>query len=51
MQVAWTMGDVFLGVVILPNILALVLLSPKVAELTRSYFQLKPWLQNATPEK
>ncbi len=43
----WSLGDVFLGIVILPNLLALLLLSPKVLELTRSYFQRKPWLENA----
>jgi AGCS family alanine or glycine:cation symporter len=46
LTVAWTLGDVFLGIVILPNLLALILLSPKVAELTRSYFQRKPWIEN-----
>lgn len=46
LSVAWTLGDVFLGIVILPNLLALLLLSPKVAELTRSYFQRKPWIEN-----
>jgi AGCS family alanine or glycine:cation symporter len=46
LSVAWTLGDLFLGIVILPNLLALLLLSPKVAELTKSYFQRKPWLEN-----
>lgn len=46
LSVAWTLGDVFLGIVILPNLLALLLLSPKVAELTRSYFQRRPWVEN-----
>ncbi len=46
LSVAWTLGDIFLGIVILPNLLALILLSPKVAELTRSYFQRKPWVEN-----
>ena len=46
LSVAWTLGDVFLGIVILPNLLALLLLSPKVAELTKSYFQRKPWIEN-----
>ncbi len=46
LSVAWTLGDVFLGIVILPNLLALILLSPKVVELTRSYFQRKPWIEN-----
>jgi len=46
LSVAWTLGDVFLGIVILPNLLALLLLSPKVAELTSSYFRRKPWIEN-----
>ena len=46
LSVAWTLGDVFLGIVILPNLLALLLLSPKVVELTKSYFQRKPWIEN-----
>ncbi len=46
LSVAWTLGDVFLGIVILPNLLALLLLSPKVAELTKSYFQRRPWIEN-----
>jgi len=47
----WTLGDVFLGLVILPNLLALILLSGKVAEMTRSYFERKPWIQNAEDHK
>ncbi len=47
LQVVWTMGDVALGIVILPNLLALVFLSGKVRDLTRSYFERKPWLENA----
>ncbi len=46
LQVAWDLGDVFLGIVILPNLLALILLSGKVKELTNSYFERKPWLEN-----
>jgi AGCS family alanine or glycine:cation symporter len=46
LSVAWTLGDLALGIVILPNLLALLLLSPKVAELTKSYFQRRPWLEN-----
>jgi Na+/alanine symporter len=40
------MGDVFLAVVILPNLFALVLLAPKVAEMTNDYFQRQPWISN-----
>jgi AGCS family alanine or glycine:cation symporter len=43
LSVAWTLGDVFLGLVIVPNLIALVLLTPKVVELTRDYFTRKPW--------
>jgi alanine or glycine:cation symporter, AGCS family len=43
----WNLGDVFLGIVILPNLLALLLLSPKVSELTNSYFERRPWEENA----
>jgi AGCS family alanine or glycine:cation symporter len=42
----WAMGDIFLGVVILPNLLALLLLSPLVKRLNDSYFERKPWLDN-----
>ena len=47
LTVVWDMGDVFLGIVILPNLLALLFLSPKIVELTKSYFERKPWIENA----
>jgi AGCS family alanine or glycine:cation symporter len=43
LSLAWTLGDVFLGAVIVPNLLALVLLAPQVVEMTDSYFRRKPW--------
>ncbi|MEM6455730.1 MAG: sodium:alanine symporter family protein [Acidobacteriota bacterium] len=43
----WTLGDIALGLVTLPNLLALVLLSGVVVKLTRSYFERKPWLQRS----
>ena len=46
LQVIWDMGDVALAIVILPNLLALLLLSGKVKQLTDSYFQRKPWIAN-----
>ncbi len=46
LNVIWLMGDIALGIVILPNLLALILLSGKVKELTDSYFTRKPWLEN-----
>jgi len=42
----WALGDVFLGIVILPNLLAITLLSPKVKELTQHYFEREPWREN-----
>jgi len=47
LTVAWTLGDVFLGIVILPNLLGLLLLSGQVKEMTDSYFARKPWVENA----
>ncbi|MBR9991338.1 MAG: sodium:alanine symporter family protein [Gemmatimonadetes bacterium] len=43
----WALGDAFLGVVIFPNLIALLLLSGKVKQLTDSYFERKPWVENA----
>ena len=40
----WILGDVALGMVTFPNLVALVLLSGVVVQLTRSYFERKPWL-------
>jgi AGCS family alanine or glycine:cation symporter len=45
LKLAWEIGDVMLGLVILPNLLALWLLSPQVAEMTRDYFRRRPWLR------
>jgi len=47
LNVIWEMGDVALGVVILPNLIALLLLSGKVRQMTDSYFERKPWIENA----
>ncbi|MFP4624105.1 MAG: alanine/glycine:cation symporter family protein [Gemmatimonadota bacterium] len=46
LTVIWDLGDVFLGIVILPNLLAMIILSPQVAEMTKSYFERKPWMSN-----
>ncbi|MBV1858818.1 MAG: alanine:cation symporter family protein, partial [Nannocystaceae bacterium] len=43
LSLAWTLGDVLMGVVILPNLVALILLSPKLVELTKDYFERQPW--------
>ena len=43
LSVVWNLGDALLAVVIWPNLIALALLAPKVVELTRDYFERKPW--------
>ena len=43
LNLAWEFGDIALGIVILPNLIALVLLSGKVVELTDSYFERESW--------
>jgi alanine or glycine:cation symporter, AGCS family len=43
----WALGDVFLAIVIFPNLIALLLLSGKVRDLTNSYFERRPWEENA----
>ncbi len=47
LTVAWTLGDIFLGIVILPNLLSMILLSRQVADMTRSYFERRPWERRA----
>lgn len=46
LTVIWTIGDIALGLVIVPNLIAVLLLSPKLKKLTKSYFQRKPWREN-----
>ena len=42
---AWDLGDIALGIVILPNLAALVVLSGQTRALMDSYFERKPWLR------
>ncbi len=51
LAVIWNLGDLFLAVVIVPNLIALVLLSPQVLTETRSYFERKPWRENEEKRK
>jgi AGCS family alanine or glycine:cation symporter len=51
LSVIWELGDIALGVVIVPNLIALVLLSGQVKQMTDSYFQRKPWLDNAAARR
>ena len=46
LAVAWNLGDVLLAIVIFPNLFALILLAPKVAEMTNDYFDRQPWVEN-----
>jgi len=46
LALAWDLGDLFLGIVILPNLVALVFLSGQVKDLTDSYFSRRPWEKN-----
>jgi AGCS family alanine or glycine:cation symporter len=46
LAVAWSLGDVLLAIVIFPNLFALILLAPKVVEMTNDYFDRKPWVEN-----
>jgi AGCS family alanine or glycine:cation symporter len=43
----WKFGDIFLGIVIIPNLFALIFLSSQVRDLNRSYFERQPWIENA----
>ncbi len=44
LAVVWNFGDIFLAIVIVPNLIALIMLTPKVVEETKSYFERQPWL-------
>jgi alanine or glycine:cation symporter, AGCS family len=43
--VAWTIGDILLGLVIIPNLIAVILLTGKVKGAADSYFERKPWIR------
>jgi AGCS family alanine or glycine:cation symporter len=47
----WAIGDIALGLVIIPNLVAVVLLSDKLKEITDSYFDRKAWLDNVEPAR
>jgi AGCS family alanine or glycine:cation symporter len=47
LSVIWDLADVALSIVIWPNLIALLLLAPVVVSETRSYFERKPWIENA----
>ena len=47
----WDIGDVALSLVTLPNVLAPILLSGVLKKLNDSYFERKPWVENAEVHK
>jgi alanine or glycine:cation symporter, AGCS family len=51
LAVIWSLGDIALAIVIIPNLIALVALSGQVKEMTRSYFERQPWIENAEAHK
>ncbi|HEX9886869.1 MAG TPA: sodium:alanine symporter family protein [Longimicrobiales bacterium] len=46
LAVVWSLGDVFLAIVIWPNLIALIFLSGQVKQMTESYFEREPWREN-----
>jgi AGCS family alanine or glycine:cation symporter len=48
LAVVWALGDVALAIVIWPNLIALLFLTPVVVEETKSYFDRKPYEGIAT---
>jgi len=42
----WTIGDIALGIVIVPNLIAVLLMTDTVKEVTNDYFDRKPWLDS-----
>ena len=49
LAVVWSLGDIFLAIVIVPNLIALILLSGQVREMTNSYFERQPWKRTSRP--
>ncbi|MBO6576755.1 MAG: sodium:alanine symporter family protein [Rhodothermales bacterium] len=47
----WDLGDVALSLVTLPNVITLILLSGLLKKITDSYFERKPWVENAEVHK
>ena len=47
----WDLGDVALSLVTLPNVITLILLSGVLKKITDSYFERRPWIENAEVHK
>ncbi len=51
LTVIWNFGDIFLAIVIVPNLIALIMLTPKVVAETKGYFERQPWLETAETDR
>jgi len=47
----WAIGDIALGLVIIPNLIAVLLLSGKLKEIVDDYFEREAWLDNVKPTR
>jgi AGCS family alanine or glycine:cation symporter len=47
----WDLGDVALSLVTIPNVITLILLSGVLKKITDSYFERRPWIENAEVHK
>jgi AGCS family alanine or glycine:cation symporter len=47
----WAIGDIALGLVIIPNLIAIVALSGKLKDIMDDYFERKAWLDNVEPAR
>ncbi|MCG8470024.1 MAG: sodium:alanine symporter family protein [Gemmatimonadetes bacterium] len=45
LAVVWNLGDVFLAIVIIPNLIALAALAPQIKRMTDDYFARTPWVK------
>jgi len=41
----WTIGDIALGIVIIPNLIAVILMTDTIKDVTDDYLERKPWLE------
>jgi AGCS family alanine or glycine:cation symporter len=46
----WTIGDIALGIVIVPNLIGVLLLTDKIKDVTDDYLSRKPWLSVSQEE-
>lgn len=44
----WTIGDIALGIVIVPNLIAVIMMTDTIKEVTDDYLNRKPWLKRVS---